>query len=85
MCMTMRDRLTIRINGQQLKLIREHLLKEQKGELKQTKSSLIREVLSEYFYKTCRNHELQEKPEKKSINMDSIPPVHKKLKLIDFK
>lgn len=85
MCMNMNSKLTIRVTEHQLKLIKNHLLSEQNDKQGHTKSSLIREVLNEYFDKTCRNPCLIEKPDKKPKIKDMIRPILKKLKLMNFK
>jgi hypothetical protein len=63
--MSMQRKLIIRITEQQFRLLNNHLILEQNDGRILTKSSLIRGILDEYFDKTCRDHELMEKLEKK--------------------
>jgi hypothetical protein len=80
--MSMSRKLIIRITDQQYRSISNCILLEQDGKPMMTKSSLIRQILNEYFDKNCH---IGGKKSKTQDTMDSKDTTPNKLKSINKK
>jgi hypothetical protein len=72
--------IRIRITEDQFKRLSDSIIQEE-----MTKSSLIREILQDYFEKNCRNSETMRKSEISRVFQDTTHSNPKRLKMTDKK